>query len=60
MAKVQEVFRSTSIKVIPLEPACVSVIVAAYTENHQKKQAVQMLAGFLAVFFANPENREEV
>jgi DNA-binding transcriptional LysR family regulator len=58
MAKTQEVFRSTSIKVIPLEPACISIIAAAYTENHQKKQAVQTLASFLAVFFAKPENRE--
>jgi DNA-binding transcriptional LysR family regulator len=52
MAKAQEVFRATSIKVIPLEPACVSVIAAAYTET-QKKQAVQTLADFLAVFFTD-------
>jgi DNA-binding transcriptional LysR family regulator len=57
MTKTQEVFRSTSIKAISLEPACVSVVVAAYTEDHQKKQAVQTLADFLAVFFARPENR---
>ncbi|MDR3275605.1 MAG: LysR family transcriptional regulator [Treponema sp.] len=51
MAKTQEVFRSTSVKLIPLEPECISNIAVVCTARSEQKQAVRDFIAFLTHYF---------